>query len=117
MKGPWQFLTLFLVTIGGIYAGIFSPTEAASVGAFGAIVLGVIGRQLTVRALLHAIESTVAICGILFLIIFGANLFSFFMVQTQLPKSARQWRTCAQSVGPDGDDADHHRLHFLRLFS
>ena len=33
MKGPWQFLALFLVTIGGIYAGVFSPTEAASVGA------------------------------------------------------------------------------------
>jgi tripartite ATP-independent transporter DctM subunit len=80
MKGPWQFLTLFLVTIGGIYAGIFSPTEAASVGAFGAL-----GRELTVFKLLHAIESTVAICGILFVIIFGANLFSFFMVQTQLP--------------------------------
>ena len=47
MKGPWQFLALFLVTIGGIYAGVFSPTEAASVGAAGAIVLGVAGRRLT----------------------------------------------------------------------
>jgi tripartite ATP-independent transporter DctM subunit len=85
MKGPWQFLTLFLITIGGIYAGIFSPTEAASVGAFGAIVLGVLGRQITASKLLRAIEHTVAICGILFVIIFGANLFSFFMVQTHLP--------------------------------
>ena len=52
MKGPWQFLTLFVVTIGGIYAGVFSPTEAASIGAFGAIVLGVVGRRLTFAALL-----------------------------------------------------------------
>ena len=78
-------MALFAVTIGGIYAGVFSPTEAASVGAFGAIVLGVIGRQLSVTALLKAIETTVVTCGLLFVIIFGANLFSFFMVQTHLP--------------------------------
>ena len=85
MRDPWQFLLLFLVTIGGIYAGIFSPTEAASIGAFGAIVLGTVGRRLSLKALLRAIENTVVTCGILFVIIFGANLFSFFMVQTQLP--------------------------------
>jgi C4-dicarboxylate transporter DctM subunit len=85
MRDPWQFLALFLVTIGGIYAGIFSPTEAASIGAFGAIVLGVVGRRLSWAALMRAIESTVVTCGLLFVIIFGANLFSFFMVQTQLP--------------------------------
>ena len=85
MKGPWQFLALFLVTIGGIYGGVFSPTEAASVGAAGAIALGLAGRRLPQAALLHAIENTVSICGVLFVIVFGANLFSFFMVQTQLP--------------------------------
>ena len=85
MKDPWQFLVLFLVTIGGIYAGIFSPTEAGSVGAFGAVVLGIAAGRLTFSALLHAVESTVAVCGMLFVIVFGANLFSFFMVQTQLP--------------------------------
>jgi len=85
MRDPWQFLALFLVTIGGIYAGVFSPTEAASIGAFGAIMLGVLGRRLTLSNLLRAIENTVATCGILFVIIFGANLFSFFVVQTRLP--------------------------------
>lgn len=85
IKGPWQFLVLFLITIGGIYAGVFSPTEAASVGAFGAILIGFVGRRLSIADLLKSIENTVAICGVLFVIVFGANLFSFFMVQTQLP--------------------------------
>ena len=85
IKGPWQFLVLFLITIGGIYAGVFSPTEAASVGAFGAILIGFAGRRLSIADLLKSIENTVAICGVLFVIVFGANLFSFFMVQTQLP--------------------------------
>ena len=85
LREPWQFLVLFFVTIGGIYAGVFSPTEAASIGAFGAILLGVIGRRMTLRDVLSAIESTVIVSGVLFVIVFGANLFSFFIVQTHLP--------------------------------
>ena len=49
LREPWQFIVLFIVTIGGIYAGVFSPTEAASIGAFGAILLGVLGRRMTLR--------------------------------------------------------------------
>jgi tripartite ATP-independent transporter DctM subunit len=85
LKDPWQFLVLFLVTIGGIYAGVFSPTEAASIGAFGAIVLGIVGRRLTLAELVRTIESTVVISGALFVIIIGANLFSSFIVQTRMP--------------------------------
>jgi len=85
LTGPWQFLALFAVTIGGIYAGIFSPTEAASIGAFGAIMLGVAGRALTKNELVSSIESAVITSSMLFMIIIGANLFSNFMVQTQLP--------------------------------
>jgi tripartite ATP-independent transporter DctM subunit len=85
LREPWQFVALFVVTIGGIYAGIFSPTEAASIGAFGAILLGVLGRRMSWRDLVRAIESTVVVSGVLFVIVIGANLFSFFIVQTHLP--------------------------------
>jgi tripartite ATP-independent transporter DctM subunit len=85
MREPWQFIVLFIVTIGGIYAGVFSPTEAASIGAFGAILLGVLGRRMSLRDVLYAIESTVIVSGVLFVIVVGANLFSFFIVQTHLP--------------------------------
>jgi C4-dicarboxylate transporter DctM subunit len=85
LTGPWQFILLFIVTIGGIYAGIFSPTEAASVGAFGSIVLGAIGRRLTWATLWRSIETSIRTSCMLFVIIIGANLFSSFMVQTQFP--------------------------------
>ena len=91
LKEPWQFLALFIVTIGGIYAGVFSPTEAASIGAFGAILLGVAGRRLSTADLLRAIESTVVVSGLLFVIVIGANLFSFFIVQTRLPELLLEW--------------------------
>jgi tripartite ATP-independent transporter DctM subunit len=85
LRGPWQFVTLFVITIGGIYAGIFSPTEAASVGSLGAILLGVVRRQLPFRRLVDSIEAAVVTSCMLFVIIIGANIFAYFMVQTQLP--------------------------------
>ena len=85
LQTPWQFLLLFCATIGGIYAGIFSPTEAAAIGAFGAIILGFVGRRLNVKQMVAAIESAVVTSGLLFVIIIGATLFSYFIVQTQLP--------------------------------
>jgi len=85
LAGPWQFILLFIVTIGGIYAGIFSPTEAAAVGAFGSILLGALGRRLTRATLWRSIETSIRTSCMLFVIIIGANLFSSFMVQTQFP--------------------------------
>ena len=85
LRQPWQFLLLFIVTIGGIYAGVFSPTEAAAIGAFGAILLGLVGRRLTIKQMIKAIEGTVITSALLFVIIIGATLFAYFIVQTQLP--------------------------------
>jgi len=91
LRQPWQFLLLFVGTIGGIYAGVFSPTEAAAVGAFGAIVLGIIGRRVDLATIGRAIENSVVVSCVLFAIIIGASLFSFFIVQTQLPSMLAGW--------------------------
>lgn len=85
LKEPWQFILLFIVTIGGIYAGVFSPNEAAAIGAFGAILLGVIGRRLTMKALIHAVKTSVITSSVLFMIVISASIFSKFVVQTKLP--------------------------------
>ncbi|SDJ31465.1 TRAP transporter large permease subunit [Aliiruegeria lutimaris] len=78
-------ILLFALTIGGIYTGVFSPTEAASVGAFGAIVLGLLKRSLSIARLVSAIQASVLVSCALFMIIVGATLFSNFIVQTRLP--------------------------------
>jgi tripartite ATP-independent transporter DctM subunit len=85
LRGPWQFILLFVLTIGGIYAGVFSPTEAASIGAFGAIVLGFLKRSLSFEALGTAVKTSVLVSCALFMIIIGATLFANFVVQTRLP--------------------------------
>ena len=85
LREPWQFVVLFVATIGGIYAGVFSPNEAASIGAFGAIVLGMLSRRLTILSLLQAVKMTVITSCVLFMIIIGATIFANFIVQTRLP--------------------------------
>ena len=69
---------------------------------FGAIVLGVIGRRLSMQELMRAIENSVVVSGLLFVIVIGANLFSFFMVQTHLPdlllEGARAWALTGLTV-------------------
>ena len=85
LRQPWQFIVLFAATIGGIYAGIFSPNEAAAIGAFGAIVLGALGRRLTIDALVRSVRNSVITSCVLFMIIIGATMFANFVVQTKLP--------------------------------
>ena len=82
---PWDFLLIFLVTIGGIYSGIFSPNEAASIGAFCTILLGFIKKTLCWSDFIKSIENSVLVSAGLFLIIFGATVFATFIVQTRLP--------------------------------
>ena len=85
LKKPWQFVLLFILTIGGIYAGVFSPNEAASVGAGGAIALGFFQRSLTLDGLQKSIQSSVLVSSALLMIIIGAKMFANFIVQTRLP--------------------------------
>ncbi|HWU60863.1 MAG TPA: TRAP transporter large permease [Ensifer sp.] len=85
LKDSWQFLILFTVSIGGIYAGIFSPHEAAAIGATGAIILGAVARRLTWAALFTALKASAFTSAVLFSIILGASIFANFVVQTKLP--------------------------------
>ena len=82
---PWQFILLFVITIGGIYGGVFSPNEAAGIGCFGAMVLGFATRQLKFSGLITALRGTAITTAVLFMIVIGATMFSNFVVQTRLP--------------------------------
>jgi C4-dicarboxylate transporter DctM subunit len=85
LKGTWTFLTLFLVVMVGIYSGIFTPTEAAAIGAFGAFLLAAIRRRLTRKGFIGALVETVMMTGMIFGIFIGAWLFGYFLSVTRLP--------------------------------
>ncbi|WP_440995832.1 TRAP transporter large permease [Arhodomonas sp. SL1] len=81
----WDVALLFVVVIGGIYAGLFSPTEAAAVGAAGAFLFAAARRQLSWQTLLAGIRETAVTSGMIFFILIGAALFNFFIESSNLP--------------------------------
>ena len=89
--GMWEFVILFGVSVGGIYAGIFSPTEAAAIGAFMALVIGVAQKNLGWSTLWECFETTLKTTSMLFMIIVCAIIFSYFVVQAQLPTALIAW--------------------------
>ena len=82
----WQVLTLFALVIGGIYAGWFSPTEAAAVGAVGAFALAALAGRLSLAVLRESMRETAALTGMIFFILVGAGLFNNFLETTGLPR-------------------------------
>ena len=81
----WKLILLFGLAVGGIYTGWFSPTEAAGVAAFAAIVIGAATRQLTLYAFWDCVVETLRTTAMLMFIIVGAWVFAYFVVQTRLP--------------------------------
>lgn len=91
MLGMWEFVLLFGVSVGGIYAGLFSPTEAAAVGSFMALMIGVVQGKLKGPALWHCFVETLKTSCMLFMIIICAIIFSYFVVQARLPEMLVGW--------------------------
>ncbi len=89
--GVWEFVLLFGASVGGIYAGLFSPTEAAAVGAFMAFIIGVVRGKLDIRALMQCLVDALKTTCMLFLIVICAVIFSYFVVQAQLPGALIAW--------------------------
>jgi tripartite ATP-independent transporter DctM subunit len=85
LKDTWTIMVLFVGVIGGIYAGIFSPTEAAAIGAFGALILGVARRRLPMASLFASVEGAVKTTAMIFAILIGAMVLGYFMSATRLP--------------------------------
>jgi C4-dicarboxylate transporter, DctM subunit len=87
LKGIWEVAVLFIVVIGGIYAGIFTPTEAAGVGAFGAFFFTLLRGRLNYRSFMDSLKQTGTTTGMLFLIILGAMIFGYFLSVSHLPSN------------------------------
>ncbi len=81
----WGVLLLFVVVMGGIYGGIFTPTEAAGVGAFGGFLFALARRRIDARGLIDVLVQSVETTAMLFFVLIGALLFSGFLNMAGLP--------------------------------
>jgi len=90
-RSMWKLLLLFFLAVVGIYLGWFSPTEAAAVSAFAAIVIAFATRAMGWRGLGEAMLETAYATAMLFFIVVGAFVFARFIVLTQFPNILAQW--------------------------
>ena len=85
-------LILFFIVIGGIYSGLVTPTEAASLGAAGAIVLAAIKkRRFDFKDFWHGMKDTVVASAVIFLLLGSASIFTMFMSVTGVVSSVTQF--------------------------
>ena len=85
LKATWGVVVLFVVVIGGIYMGVFTPTEAAGAGAFGALIFSLGRRRLNWKTFRDSLEETSKTTAMVFLILIGATLLGYFLAVTRLP--------------------------------
>jgi tripartite ATP-independent transporter DctM subunit len=93
LRSVWGAAALFLLVIGGLYIGVFSPTEAASIGAVGALALGILNRSLTFRLLGRSLLDTAKTTAMIFTILIGAILFNNFLILASMPTLVSGWIT------------------------
>ena len=84
----WPVLAIFVLVIGGIYLGWFTPTEAAAVGAAGTGLVAYANGGLTWSGLSEAMLETAVATGMIFFILLGAAVFNGFLAFSQLPQEA-----------------------------
>jgi C4-dicarboxylate transporter, DctM subunit len=89
--GVIETLILFALVMGGIFFGIFTPTEAAAIGAFLTILIAVFRKQLTWHAFVKSLADTTKISCMIMVIVAGAVIFGHFMAITRVPYELAEW--------------------------
>jgi C4-dicarboxylate transporter, DctM subunit len=83
-------ITIAIVVVGGIYGGVFTPTEGAAVGAIAMLLVGVAQKTLGAKDIIAAIKQTAETSGMIFIILLGAEVFGAFLALSRLPTTAAE---------------------------
>ena len=87
----WPVVLLFLLVIGGIYGGIFTPTEAGGIGAFGAVVIALARRKLNGKAVVDCLLDSAKMTAMMIALLIGAFVFNQFLALTRIPFITSDW--------------------------
>jgi tripartite ATP-independent transporter DctM subunit len=85
LKGVIETLLLFIVVMGGMFAGFFTPTEAASIGALGALIIALVRRKLSFKMLKRALFETLRTSSMVLVIVAGAVVLGHFLAVSRIP--------------------------------
>ena len=89
--GVIPVLVIFGLVLGGIFAGFYSPTPAASVGVFLVWIYGTIMREISIKSMIEALKETASTTGMIYLILLGAELMKIFFSRVGLPQATAEW--------------------------
>ncbi len=87
----WPTATIFFIVFGGIYGGIFTPTEGAAVGAIGTFLAAVGRRELGLKAIGQSMLGAAETSAMVFMIFLGADMMNSALALTQLPANLAEW--------------------------
>ncbi len=87
----WPVIVIFILVMGGIYAGFFTPTEGAGVGSVGTFLIAVTKGGMRLQGFIDAILGTAETTAMIFLILLGAAIFNAFLGFSQLPITAADY--------------------------
>jgi tripartite ATP-independent transporter DctM subunit len=87
----WETLAVFLIVMGGLFAGFFTPTEAGAVGSLGVLLVAMVRRQLTWKGFVKSLYETLRTSCMVLLLIAGAVIFGHFLAVTRIPFSIAGW--------------------------
>jgi len=91
LKGIWETVLIFLLVIGGIYIGLFTPTEAAGVGATLIFLIAIIKKKLSWKVLIDSLLETSRVSIMVLFLVAGANIFSYFLALSTIPIKVSTW--------------------------
>ena len=93
LRDVWAPILLFVLVIGGLYGGVFTPTEAGGVGASGAFLLGLLRRRLDRAGIRASLLQATRTAAAVFTVLIGALLFGYFLTITQVPQKVTEFLT------------------------
>ena len=85
LRHLWGVLLLVIIVFGGLFSGFMTITEAGALGAFAALVVGIVKRQMSWKKLWRAVVSTVQTVGMVYLLLIGAWTFAPFLSLSEIP--------------------------------
>jgi tripartite ATP-independent transporter DctM subunit len=96
LASVWPVLLVAVVVVGGIYGGVFTPTEGAALGAVAMLLVGLAQRSLGWRGIIESLKQTAETSAMIFIILLGSEVFDAFLALSRLPEAA------ADMVGKSG---------------
>ena len=93
IKLTWPVLLLFVLIMGGIYGGVFTPTEAGGIGALGALIIGMAKRQLGLSGIWDSLMEAARMVAMIVIMLVGAYMFNAFLAITQIPTTISEFIT------------------------